>query len=129
MARTSGGCDARDMDALIGKNAESIADCTGVDISTARRWKSGASKLPDAARKLLEADPSGLYGAGAQWRGWRIVGNEIISPEGWHFSCGEVLSILLMRQQIATKDAEIRAFRGMEPQPQPDAADASIKRA
>jgi transcriptional regulator with XRE-family HTH domain len=109
------------MDSVYGLPAEQIAERAGVDVSTARRWKSGAVRMPTAAQRLLEAD---LGCFGAYWRGWKIEGEELVSPEGWRISRGQVLNVPLMRQQLAAYQKELRAKveseNRLEEQPRPD---------
>jgi hypothetical protein len=57
-----------------------VAQRCGVDVATAHRWKSWRSRVPYAAAALLEGD-LGVFSPA--WRGWRIVDEEIISPDGW----------------------------------------------
>jgi hypothetical protein len=47
---------------------------------------------------------------------------KIISPEAWAYSPGEVLSLTLLRAQIAHLEAQRRQVREMEEQPLPTAA-------
>lgn len=94
-----------------GLTAEAIAERAGVDVSTARRWKSGRSRIPRSAQLLLEAD-LGAFSRAA--RGWKIDQEELVSPEGWRISLSEVLAVPLMRQQIATYQALQRAQREAE---------------
>lgn len=113
------------MSCAYGIPAEVIAERCGVDVSTARRWKSGATRIPRTAELVLEAD---LGAFGRPWRGWRIDGEELVSPEGWRISCGDVLSVPLMRQQIATYQAEFRQAQldEFEEQPLPSVVDPGV---
>lgn len=43
------------------------------------------------------------------WRGWRIFGRALISPEGWEITVNDVLAVPLMRLQITTYQSELRA--------------------
>lgn len=113
------------MSCVYGIPAEVIAECCGVDVSTARRWKSGASRLPHAAQLVLERD-LGVFGR--PWRGWRVDGKELVSPEGWRISVSDVLAVPLMRQQIATYQAEFRRAQldEFEEQPLPSVVEPLI---
>jgi hypothetical protein len=94
---------------------ERLADLTGVDVSTARRWKR-AGKLPAPILRLLALCLLGrldLLG----WDGWTLLDGSLQSPEGWAFSPGEVLALPLLRLQLAQAQAEIRRFMGLEQQP------------
>lgn len=119
----SGGCDDADMDAVYGLPPEVVAERTGVDVSTARRWKAGTTRLPKAARLILQAD---LGCFSPEWAGWRLEGQDLVSPEGWRIARGQVMNVPLMRQQLAGYQTELRklqtavAMPQMEDQPLPD---------
>ncbi len=113
MAKKTRGCDARGMDTVYGLPAELIAERTGVDVSTARRWKSGATRIPKAAQLILEAN---LGCFSAEWEGWRLDGQDLVSPEGWRIARGQVLNVPLLRQQLAAYEVELKAKKAAEPQ-------------
>ncbi len=104
------------MDVVYGLKPEEIAERTGVDVSTARRWKTGATRIPKSALLLLEAD---LGCFGEDWRGWRIVRGELVSPEGWRIKPGEVMAVPLLRQQLAAYQSAERVINALEEQPAP----------
>jgi hypothetical protein len=107
--------DPQAMD-LYGISAEEIATRCGVDLATARRWKRGATRIPRTAVAVLLGD---LGAIDPHFRGWKIEHGEIISPEGWRFGPGEVLSLPLLRQQLAAYQATERVADGLPEQPQP----------
>lgn len=66
------------------------------------------------ARDLGMFDPS--------WRGWRICGEQLVSPEGWTTTRGEAMSVQILHQQIAILKAELRKATetlALEEQPSP----------
>ena len=85
-------------DALYGMPACEIARICRVDPKTARGWKRGDHRPPPAALMILRGDLGEFDPA---WSGWRLRDGQLLSPEGWPASPGEVLSIPLMRAQIA----------------------------
>ncbi len=110
------------MDTLYGISAEQIAERTGVDVSTARRWKAGATRLPHAAKLVLDAD-LGCFSREA--RGWRIEGPELVSPEGWRITLNEIRAVPMLRQQLHAYQAELRdrkhqRLMQLEEQPLPE---------
>jgi transcriptional regulator with XRE-family HTH domain len=116
------------MDAVYGLGAEEIAERTGVDVSTARRWKSGATRIPKAAGLILQAD---LGCFSPEWSGWRLDGQDLVSPEGWRIARGQVLSVPLMRQQLAAYATELRArdaaqVAALDEQPLPENWDSAM---
>lgn len=110
------------MDTVYGLPAELIAERAGVDVSTARRWKTGATRIPKAAMLVLKAD---LGCFSPEWSGWRLDGQDLVSPEGWRIARGQVMNVPLMRQQLAAYQVELKAKIAaeapqIEDQPMPD---------
>lgn len=98
-----------------------IARICRVDLSTARRWKRGAICPPYTAAALLDGD---LGAFGEYWRGWRVVGEEIRSPDGWRIRRDDALSVPLLLGQIDAMKVELagikRAAEELEDQPSPE---------
>jgi hypothetical protein len=59
------------------------------------------------------------------WKGWRIRDGQLISPEGWAATPGEILALPLMRAQIASYQRDQRIAKAvvdaLEAQPEPGA--------
>lgn len=106
--------DARLVESTYGIPAESIAALCGVDLATARRWKRGVSRVPVAARKLLARDLGCFDPA---WEGWTLIEGRITSPEGWSYAPGEVLALVLLRQQVAALQARLQRGDASEARP------------
>jgi hypothetical protein len=94
--------------AVYGIRADVIAEICRVDIATARRWKSGVSRLPHAARALVTGDLGAFSPA---WQDWRIKGDAIISPNGWQIDRNDALAIPLLLQQVKALRAELEKVR------------------
>lgn len=58
-------------------------------------------------------------GLDPSFRGWKIEHGEMISPEGWRFSPGEIMSMPLLRQQLAAYQAAERQADALPEQPAP----------
>lgn len=58
------------------------------------------------------------------WEGWILRGGKLISPEGWEVTTGDVLSLPLLRAQIAGYQAKERQALAMDEQPAPGALPA-----
>jgi hypothetical protein len=99
------GLMSRPDNCLYGIPSKEIARICGVDLATARRWKRGASCPPKTARMILEGD-LGVFDPA--WGGWTLRSGELLSPEGWGATPGEILSIPLMRLQIASYQLDQR---------------------
>lgn len=90
---------------LYGITIKEIARICHVDLTTARRWKRGARCPPKSALLLILGD---IGAFDPEWRGWRARGGNLISPEGWEITVGDVLALPLMRQQLAVYQSELR---------------------
>ncbi len=53
------------------------------------------------------------------WRGWILRGGKLISPEGWEVTAGDVMSLPLLRAQIAGYQGRERQALAMDEQPEP----------
>ncbi len=109
---------------LFGIPASELARIFHVDLSTARRWKRGASHPPPFVYLILSGDLGFLS---PEWRGWRIRGATIIAPGGWTISRQDALIVPLMHGQIAALRADLARARerieqleSVENQPLPD---------
>ena len=112
--------------------AEEIALRCHVSYRTACRWKSG-TVLMDTASKLILAGDLGCFGA--EWSGWVIRGESLISPEGWKITVWDVLASRLHEAQLAAWRLEVGNLRaqlleaerqGYEDQPTPEEWDVQI---
>jgi hypothetical protein len=92
-----------------GHTAERLAALAGVHLTTARRWKAAGHRPRPWLAKLLRIVLAGeLDDISAAWRGWRIAGDELVSPEGWRFTPGEVRAGRLLEARLARLEAERR---------------------
>lgn len=95
-------------DALCGVSAERLARLTGCHLTTARRWKDrrrARSWLVLLVRTVLEGE---LDAISRTWRGWSIIGDELVSPEGWRFTPGDVRSVPFLVAQVKAYQARER---------------------
>lgn len=46
-----------------------------------------------------------------EWSGWRLKGQDLISPEGWRIARGQVMIVPLLRQQLAAYEVELKRLR------------------
>lgn len=107
----------------------------GVDVTTARRWKKRSKRAicpPEWAVARLEGDLAFLDPA---WRGWHLIGGELVSPENWQISMGAVLATQLMTAQLNEYQRENRMLKAaladarvqqLEEQPLPDSWEVQI---
>lgn len=107
-------------------SVKDIASTCGVDLTTARRWKRRAQCPPPWALPLLRGD-LGFFDPA--WKGWRLIRGELVSPENWRITLGDVLAQRLVAAQIAAYQSENRRLKAelaeakvqqLEEQPHPD---------
>lgn len=90
---------------LIGDRA--VARELNIHPKTLYRWLTGRTPIPGRqhlAIKLLLGDLPGTEG---RWHGWRFVRGELVSPGGDRFEAGQVLSLVLLRQQLTAQRREL----------------------
>ncbi len=113
-------------DALYGIRAEVVAAICQVDVATARRWKSGTSRIPHAAAALVAGD---LGAFSKFWDGWKVQGDKLISPDKWTISRNDALAVPLLLGQIKALEQVIAKYKEVESldeQPRPDEAIPNI---
>lgn len=94
---------------LYGINISEIARICGVDLSTARRWKRGATCPPKTALMLLTGDLGMLH---RDWAGWKISHRgELCSPENWIATPGAVRSLQMLQATLGTYRRENAALK------------------
>lgn len=116
-----------------GVSAEMIALRCGVSYRTACRWKSGAVEM-DTASKLILSGDLGCFAA--EWSGWIIKDDSLISPEGWEITMSDILASKLHEAQLAAWRREVSMMKARvleletrgygEDQPTPDSWDVQI---
>lgn len=79
--------------------------------TTVLRWLAGKVKIPGAKHQAVRMLLGDLPGTDGQWTGWRFWEGMLISPAGDKFGPGQVLSLVLLRQQLTTRDRENAALR------------------
>lgn len=110
-----------------------IARACQVSEKTVTRWRAGTSCPPKTALMIIARD---LACFSPDWRRWTIRGEELISPEGWRITMGDVLASPLLRSQLAIYQAENRALKAerdswgiQQEQPDPAAESAFLAQA
>lgn len=78
---------------------------------TLYRWRTGRCKIPGHQRQAIRMLLGDLPGTDGRWHGWRFVRGELIAPGGDRFAPGQVLSLGLLRQQLAARERELEALK------------------
>lgn len=113
-----------DAELLESLSVATLVDLTGCHAATARRWRATGTCPPPVGR-LLRILANRLLGSPG-WRGWQLIEGELVSPENWRYTAGEVLALTFLRAQLADAQATVRGMRGLEAQPEPGEALAKI---
>lgn len=104
---------------LFGIPVKEIARICGCSLKTAQRYKAGHTVPGYCELAMLRRD---LGCFAAEWRGWTIRGEDLVSPDGWCVNRNDALIVPLMHSQIAALRAKVRdleAGDGLEDQPEP----------
>jgi hypothetical protein len=95
-------------DLLAGVTAETLAEKTGVDLTTARRWKR-TGRVPAPARRLLALHIQGDLGAlSPLWEHWALRDGRLYGPDGFAFEAREILSLPFLQRQVTASQARLR---------------------
>lgn len=79
--------------------------------TTVLRWLEGKVKIPGHQHQVIRMLLGDLPGTAGQWQGWRFWEGVLISPSGDKFDPGQVLSLILLKQQLAARDREVLALK------------------
>lgn len=102
----------RDLRALIERIGESrVCFELNVHRTTVRRWLAGQVKIPGHQHQVIRMLLGDLPGTCGQWTGWRFHEGELIAPGGEHFRSGDVLSLIILKQQLTAQQREIRELK------------------
>lgn len=94
---------------LIGQRA--LERQLDVHRTTILRWRSGQIKIPGRQHQAIRELLGHLPGTDGKWEGWRFWQGKLNSPGGDQFDPGQVLSLILLRQQLAAQRHEIDRLR------------------
>lgn len=79
--------------------------------TTVKRWLLGQVRIPGAQHLAIKGLLGDLPGTVGRWTGWRFEAGGLVSPGGDTFTAGDVLSLGLLRQQLAQQRREILELR------------------
>jgi transcriptional regulator with XRE-family HTH domain len=97
--------DARDL--LHGLTAARLAELCKVSQTTASRWRR-LRRVPEIHSRLLRILLAGELGSLAPaWSGFTLRDGQLITPEGWTISPGEICAIPFRIQQLRALEIEL----------------------
>ena len=79
--------------------------------TTVKRWLAGQVRIPGAQHLAIRHLLGDLPGTAGKWTGWHFHDGELVAPGGDHYRPGDVLSLILLRQQLTAQRREIEALR------------------
>lgn len=122
--------DLRTLIELIGQRR--VERELNVHRTTIGRWLAGHVRVPGATHQAVRSLLGDLPGTAGRWTGWRFHDGNLLSPAGESFRAGDVLSLILLRQQLSAQAREIVALKArllIAEQAQPQAANEARRRA
>lgn len=102
----------KDLHALIEKVGE-LGVCRQLNVhqKTLYRWRTGRVPIPGHQHQVIRLLLGDLPGTAGKWSGWSFWEGKLCSPAGETFDAGQVLSLGLLRQQLAARDREIHELK------------------
>jgi hypothetical protein len=102
----------RDLRAAIERIGESRL-CFELNIhpKTLYRWKTGRVPIPGRQHLAIKMLLGDLPGTEGRWTGWGFVQGELVSPGGDRYRPGDVLALVLLRQQLTAQRQEIERLQ------------------
>lgn len=102
----------RHLNELIERIGESRL-CSELNIhpKTLYRWKTGRVPIPGRQHLAIKMLLGDLPGTEGRWTGWGFVQGELVSPGGDHYRPGDVLSLIILRQQLTAQRREVEDLR------------------
>lgn len=79
--------------------------------TTIDRWLDGKVQIPGCQHLAIRMLLGDLPGTCGKWSGWGFRDGKLYSPGGDAFDAGQVLSLVLLRQQLSTQRREIMKLR------------------
>ena len=79
--------------------------------TTVRRWLRGEVQIPGHQHQVIRMLLGDLPGTCGKWSGWRFHDGELLAPGGDRFAPGQILSLVLLRQQLTAQRREIEELK------------------
>lgn len=95
-----------------GISIEETAALCGVTSRTIRDWDRGARPVPFYAWQILKTLGAGMLPAQhASWKGWRLRGEYLLTPEQLCYTAGEIQAMFLLRQEVQLLKKDLRQLQ------------------
>jgi hypothetical protein len=102
----------RDLRALLERLGESrLLRELDIHRTTLRRWLKAEVKIPGHQHQVIRLLLGDLPGTDGQWTGWRFDRGLLVSPGGDVYRAGDVLALVLLRQQLTAQRREVEALK------------------
>lgn len=102
----------RDLRALLERIGESrLLRELDIHRTTLRRWLKAEVKIPGHQHQVIRLLLGDLPGTDGQWTGWRFDRGLLVSPGGDVYRAGDVLSLVILRQQLTAQRRELEALK------------------
>jgi hypothetical protein len=111
---------ALEVNARPGRDLRRLIDLVGqhrverelnVHRTTVLRWLKGQVKIPGHQHQVIRLLLGDLPGTCGKWTGWRFHDGALVAPGGDAFGPGDVLSLVLLRQQLTAQRRELDALK------------------
>lgn len=79
--------------------------------TTVRRWLAGQVKIPGHQHQVIRLLLGDLPGTCGKWTGWRFHDGQLVAPGGDSFRPGDVLSLIILRQQLTAQRRELEQLK------------------
>jgi hypothetical protein len=109
-----------EINALPGRHLRALIELIGerrvlrelnVHRTTIRRWLKGEVQIPGHQHQVIRLLLGDLPGTCGKWTGWRFHDGALCSPGGDTYRPGDVLSLIILRQQLTAQRRELEALR------------------
>jgi len=96
---------------LTGISALLIAELTGASLKTAHRWKRAGSVPAMAAQLIQLRDGRNLGALASTWDGFRLIDEELWTPEKHRYTAAELRAIPYRLEQLRELERDARRPR------------------
>lgn len=109
-----------EVNALPGRHLRQLIELIGerrvlfelnVHRTTVRRWLRGEVAIPGHQHQAIKMLLGDLPGTCGKWTGWRFHDGKLLSPGGDSYGPGDVLSLILLRQQLSAQRRELEQLQ------------------